>query len=127
MSKKTVQELLAEAKEEKYADNEFVQDLAYALQRYVKLQEDFGFPAMQQQYAKYAADIVKQLGYEPGQLQWKWRNPDNFDFPKNEIIPAILDALCREGCVAWPGDGTSCVEQMITRQIDLREKELNDD
>jgi hypothetical protein len=122
MSKRTVYEVLAEADQDHYADNELVQDLVKFLRQYMTLHEKYGFAATQQSYAKYAAEIVTQLGYEPGQLQWKWRSPDNFDFPKNEIIPAILDALCREGCVAWPGDGTSCVEQMITRQIDLREK-----
>lgn len=47
-----------------------------------------------------------------------WRSPDCFERPYDmqEVGMAICDALTREGCVAWWGDGTSCVEQMIRLQ-----------
>lgn len=61
---------------------------------------------------------VRALGYEPGQLQAKWRtDPPPFAATAEwfgEAEDAVLDALVIEGGIAaWPGDGTSCVMQII--------------
>lgn len=63
-----------------------------------------------------AEQRCKARGYEPGQLQWKYRTDPPAVYDMEEALDAILDALTREGVPAWTGDGTSCVEQMIRAQ-----------
>lgn len=63
-----------------------------------------------------AERLVKHYGYEPGQLQAKWRTdpPEKFDY--QECMAAVLDALNREGIPAWNGDATGCVVQIVEAQ-----------
>lgn len=56
---------------------------------------------------------TREYGCEPGGLQWKWRTDPPAEFDQREATAAILDALNREGVVAWDGDGVSCVMQML--------------
>jgi hypothetical protein len=67
---------------------------------------------------------TRRRGFEPGELQYLWRTPECFarTYDMGEVGAAICDALTREGCTAWWGDGTSCVEQMIRLQWDRAEK-----
>jgi hypothetical protein len=74
----------------------------------------------QLRYRESAREATKRYGFEEGELQWLWRNSGCFTrkYDIGEVVAAICDALTREGCTAWPGDGTSCVEQMIRLQWD---------
>jgi hypothetical protein len=76
----------------------------------------------QQQHRAQAEADTRRHGAEPGLLQWKWRGFD----PKNpmpqydpvihsyEMETAIIDALVFQGGIdAWPGDGVSCVKQIV--------------
>lgn len=67
---------------------------------------------------------TERFGFKEGELQWLWRIPECFGrkYNSGEVVAAICDALTREGQTAWPGDGTSCVEQMIRLQWDRAEK-----
>jgi hypothetical protein len=57
---------------------------------------------------------LKILGYEPNELQIKFR--DGF-FNVKLVEFAIVDALTEQGCIdAWRGDGVACVAQMIEAQ-----------
>ena len=77
---------------------------------------------------KASEDETRRLGYEPGALQMRWRGwgspPPKSDTPNywQELYGAICDALTQEGIVAWPGDGTGIVTQMIDAQVKAREK-----
>jgi hypothetical protein len=78
-----------------------------------------------QQFHRDKAKVeTERLGFKEGELQWLWRNSDCFKrkYDMNEVVAAICDALTREGQTAWPGDGTSCVEQMIRLQWERAEK-----
>lgn len=63
---------------------------------------------------------LQRRGFKDGELQSLWRSSACFTRPydQTEVGYAICDALTREGCTAWWGDGTSCVEQMIRLQWD---------
>lgn len=78
----------------------------------------------QMELREQAEKETRRYGFEPGLLQWLWRGRDCFTrkYDSGEVIAAICDALTREGQTAWPGDGTSCVEQMIRLQWDRAEK-----
>lgn len=58
---------------------------------------------------------VRDLGYEPRGLQWKWRNDPPKTYRPGEPTAAVVDALVHEGIEAWPGDGTGCVAQIIEK------------
>jgi hypothetical protein len=78
----------------------------------------------QQYYRDKAKEATERRGFKEGELQWLWRNPDCFNrkYDYGEVVDAICDALTREGQTAWPGDGTSCVEQMIRLQWERAER-----
>jgi len=70
----------------------------------------------------FDALFKEKYDYKHGMYQALWRgwNGDcwvaDYDIEYNsaDCMIAILDALLHQGSVpAWPGDGTSCVEQMI--------------
>ena len=77
---------------------------------------------------KTSEDETRRLGYEPGALQMRWRGrgspPPKSNAPNywQELGSAICDALTQEGVIAWAGDGTSIVAQMIDAQVKAREK-----
>ena len=78
------------------------------------------------QLRKDAEDRAREHGFEPGQLQWKWRmNPPPYTADgkwHRECVSAILDALNREGIPAWDGDAVSCVAQIVEAYAKLVEK-----
>lgn len=79
----------------------------------------------QQQILRDSAKAAtERLGFKEGELQWLWRTKECFNrkYNSDEVVAAICDALTREGQSAWPGDGTSCVEQMIRLQWERAEK-----
>jgi len=57
-------------------------------------------------------------GVEPHSIGYKWRTdpPPYVNTPEwhRECMDAVIDSLTAEGVIAWPGDGTSCVCQIIT-------------
>ena len=59
---------------------------------------------------------VEARGYQDGELQLKWRTAPPETYDPREAEDAILEALNREGVIAWPGDAVSCVEQIVTAQ-----------
>lgn len=68
------------------------------------------------------------LGLKPG--MWaEWRNnpPPLNAYKKNTdlLVLAVIDALTQEGVIAWNGDATSCVSQMIHAQLDSRKRLLS--
>ena len=77
---------------------------------------------------KTSEDETRRLGYEPGALQMRWRGRGSPPPKSNatnywqELYGAICDALTQEGVIAWTGDGTSIVAQMIDAQVRAREK-----
>ena len=62
---------------------------------------------------EYAQKRVADRGMKEGELQWKWRQYPPPKFNWSECMDAILDALNREGIIAWTGDGTGCVQQIV--------------
>lgn len=74
----------------------------------------------QRYWRERARADVEARGFSEGGLQMMWRTSECFTrkYDQGEVIAAICDALTREGCTAWSGDGTSCVEQMIRLQWD---------
>lgn len=72
-----------------------------------------------------AGYFLKHNGLEPG--MWaKWReDPPPLQAYKNStdlILLAIIDVLTQEGIVAWPGDATSCVSQLVHAQLNSRKR-----
>jgi hypothetical protein len=69
-------------------------------------------------------DIIDSRNWETDPaikvLQWEWRKP-NCDRDPSEILWAVIDALTQEGIAVWPGDATSCVEQIVRVQYDRAE------
>lgn len=76
---------------------------------------------------------VRQLGFEPNQLQMAYRAiPPLYDRKFTEA--AIVDALVEQGGIpAWTGDGVGCVAQMIDAhahradRAEARVRELEDE
>lgn len=73
-------------------------------------------------YRQEAIRRTKARGYEEGQLQWKWRTDPPKTYDTREVEDAILDALNREGVVAWSGDGVGCVEQIVRAQAERAQR-----
>lgn len=94
-----------------------------ALNQITKLQTwyaDRNYESRQQ-----ASYLLKQNGFNPG--MWaKWREdpPPLKAYKKSTdlILLAILDVLTQEGIVAWPGDATSCVSQIVHAQLNSRKR-----
>ena len=59
------------------------------------------------------------FGFEPGRLQWAWRQNERTD--RRELECAIIDALGMGGIYAHPGDGVSCAAQIVMAQMDRAE------
>jgi hypothetical protein len=80
--------------------------------------------ANQQYWRERAKTDSERFGFKEGELQMLWRGPGCFarKYDTGEVVAAICDALTREGQTAWPGDGTSCVEQMVRLQWERAEK-----
>ena len=80
--------------------------------------------AWRRDMAQASDDAVRALGYEPRQLQLRWRSdpprmPSATDHDArrawhHECLTAIVDALVHEGVIAWWGDATECVEMIVT-------------
>lgn len=75
--------------------------------------------------ARHRKDSVERCaarGFAEGELQSLYRNTEVLTRPwdDGEVYDAICDALTREGCTAWPGDGTGCVLHMLKIQHDAR-------
>lgn len=66
-------------------------------------------------------------GLRPG-IWVEWRNnpPPLNAYKKGTdlIVLAVIDALTQEGIVAWNGNATSCVSQMIHAQLNSRKRLL---
>jgi hypothetical protein len=79
-------------------------------------------------YRERVKEQLRQKGFVPAEdgfidgknLQWEWRKQGCRRDP-SEIMLAILDALTQEGVPVWPGDATSCVEQIVRVQYDRAE------
>jgi hypothetical protein len=66
---------------------------------------------------------LAQLGYAPGELQYKWRTQKDLKFDMTEVDLAILDALVNMGgATAWSGDGSSCAAQIVQHVMELGNK-----
>lgn len=62
-------------------------------------------------------NALGDMGYASGKLQLKYREHPAPDINWDELEWAVCDALLNEGTIiAWPGDGVSCVAQMINAQ-----------
>lgn len=70
------------------------------------------------------AEVLRRGFKERWELQMLWRSPECFTrkYDSGEVIAAICSALTQEGQTAWPGDGTSIVEQMIRLQVERAQK-----
>jgi hypothetical protein len=67
---------------------------------------------------------TRRFGFEAGMLQSFWRSPEcltRTTYDAAEIEQAMCDAMvfCGGGYV-WPGDGASCMEQIVRLQWDAR-------
>jgi hypothetical protein len=100
------------------------------------LLQDRNTNTYQQHYRKQVKLDLLRKGFVPSEdaqtetdldnnLQWLWRKAGCRRDP-SEIMLAILDALTQEGVAAWPGDATSCVEQIVRVQYDRAEKARKD-
>lgn len=98
---------------------QLIRALRDARQRVTELETQHSWNSYQKHHENAKA-ATRRLGFEEGALQWLWRSPECFTrkYDQQEVITAICDALTREGCTAWSGDGTSCVEQMVRLQWD---------
>ena len=87
-------------------------------------------------YREMVKADLRRMGFTPSEdvteegqqhlvLQWEWRKAGCRRDPA-EIMMAVLDALTQEGIAAWPGDATSCVEQIVRVQYDRAEKARKD-
>lgn len=72
-----------------------------------------------QWYLDTQKEAAARYGFEPGQLQWAWRQGQRTD--RAELEYAIVDALGMGGIAAGPGDGASCAAQIVTAQMDRAE------
>lgn len=65
---------------------------------------------------------LERTGYQPNGLQMKYREKPAPDIDWQELEWAVCDALLHQGTIiAWPGDGVSCVAQMIAGQAERAE------
>lgn len=64
---------------------------------------------------KVIGNMTAQYGFEPGGLQMAWRAGHRTD--PRELEAAICDALWTGTVYAWPGDGVSCVAQIVQAQM----------
>lgn len=105
-------------------DGDALTEHAAALRRQVGEAEEWRVQCREE-----AKRQVRRLGFLPSEettnpnqvLQYVWRTQTCRRDP-SEILWAIIDALTQEGVTAWPGDATSCVEQMMRVQYDRAEE-----
>jgi hypothetical protein len=70
-------------------------------------------------YRAMQEEIAKRYNLPIGHLQMQWR--DGLRSDRSELEYAICDALA-QGCIhAWPGDGVSCVAQIV----DAKQREID--
>jgi hypothetical protein len=76
----------------------------------------------QEFYKDQLLQTLHRFGYEPGDLQWKWRTRKGLPFDMAEIDAALLDAFVNMGgATAWTGDGSSCAAQIVQNIMEERD------
>lgn len=90
-----------------------IDDLRRELEQVRAERDEYSFEATRQRYRKQIESDLASRGLPTSGWWDKWRKnpPPKFDYELCEL--AIIDALTQEGGVAWHGDASSCVTQIV--------------